>query len=75
MPRQTSVYRGVSYTVLAYETPRAEWKWQLNFTIRKGGISTGHRRFHPHGATFPTVFAALDDGDRQAAALIELELP
>ena len=75
MPRQTSVYRGVSYTVQAYETPRGEWRWQLNFTIDEGGKSTDYKRFHPHGATYPTVFAALDDGDLQAGALIEQELP
>ncbi len=79
MPKQTGVYRDVSYTVIARETPSGEWKWELDFTIHweldftihKGGKSWVHRKFHPHGAAFPTVFSALDDGHRQAGALIE----
>ena len=74
MPRQTGVYKDVSYTVIARETPRGEWKWELNFTIHKGGKSWVNRKFHPHGAAFPTVFSALDDCKRQAGTLIEHEL-
>ena len=74
MPRQTGVYKDVAYTVVARETPRGEWKWDLSFTIHKGSKSTVHRKLHPSRAAFPTVFAALEDGDRQAGALIEHEL-
>ena len=74
MPRQTGVYKDVSYTVIARETPRGEWKWELNFTIQKGGKSWVRRKFHPYGAAYPTVFSALEDGHRQAGALIEHEL-
>ena len=75
MPKQTGVYRDVSYTVIARETPSGEWKWELDFTIHKGGKSWVHRKFHPYGAAFPTAFSALDDGERQAGALIEQVLP
>ncbi len=68
------VCKDVSYTVVARETPSGEWKWELNFTIHRGGKSWVHRKFHPRGAAFPTVFSALDDCKRQAGALIEHEL-